>query len=119
MVEGKELEKMQRVIDDQDICIGCNACVVACPHQAWELDDNSKARLLWDKCEDDFICVGVCPVSCIWKASETPEETKEKKGWLRFSRDLNEEEKKIFAEWCKKYSVNIAFEALFGKFFLE
>ena len=46
MVEGKELEKFQRVIVDQDICIECGACVAACPFQAWELDESSKARLI-------------------------------------------------------------------------
>jgi ferredoxin len=107
MVEGKELKKMERVIDDQDICIGCGACVTSCPHNAWELDENGKARLIWDRCEDDFICVAVCPVTCIWKSSEAPEETKKKKGWFRFSRELSEEEKNIFAELSKKYGISI------------
>ncbi len=55
------LRKYQRVIDDQDICIGCGACVSVCPTNAWELDENGKARLIWDWCIDDFSCVPVCP----------------------------------------------------------
>ncbi|MGA2573921.1 MAG: 4Fe-4S dicluster domain-containing protein [Candidatus Methanomethylicaceae archaeon] len=105
MVEGKELEKFQRVIVDQDICIECGACVAACPFQAWELDESSKARLIWDKCQDDFSCIGSCPVSCIWKSSEAPEEAKAKKNWFRFSRKLNDEEKIIFENLSKKYSI--------------
>jgi ferredoxin len=105
MVEGKELEKFERVIDDQDICIGCGSCVATCPYSAWELDDNGKARLLWDRCESDFSCIDVCPVSCIWKSSEAPKETKAKKGWYRFSRELTKEEKKIFVDLNKKYGI--------------
>jgi ferredoxin len=106
MVGGKELEGYQRVVVDQDICIECGVCVAACPFQAWELDEKGKARLIWDKCQDDFSCVAVCPVSCIWRSSEAPDEARAKKGWFRFSRDLNDEERKIFADWNKKFSIN-------------
>jgi NAD-dependent dihydropyrimidine dehydrogenase PreA subunit len=57
------LRKYVRVIDDQDICIGCG-CVSVCPTNAWELDENGKARLIWDWCIDDFSCIPVCPVNC-------------------------------------------------------
>jgi ferredoxin len=46
-------------------------------------------------------------VSCIWKSSEAPEETKAKKGWHRFSRQLNKEERKIFENLNKRYGINI------------
>jgi ferredoxin len=105
MVKEEILEAFERVVDDQDICIGCSACVAQCPHKAWELDENNKARLIWDRCKDDFICLAICPVSCIWRASEVPDETKKKKGWYRFSRELTAEEKKIFEEWCKKHDI--------------
>ncbi len=105
MVRGRELEKYQRVIVDQDICIECGACVAACPFQAWEMDEKNKARLIWDRCEDDFSCIGVCPVSCIWKSSEAPGEVRVKKGWLRMSRDLDDEEKAIFAELNGRYGI--------------
>ncbi len=45
-------------------------------------------------------------MNCIWKSGgETPEETKHKDNWYRFSRDLSPEEQKVFEEWAKKYGV--------------
>lgn len=106
MVEGKDLEKFSRVIDDQDICIGRGACVAVCPFQAWELDEKGKARLIWDKCQDDFSCIPVCPVNCIWKSAEAPAETKAKDGWYRFSRELADDEKKIFQDKNRAFGIN-------------
>ncbi|MFB6470753.1 MAG: indolepyruvate ferredoxin oxidoreductase subunit alpha [Vulcanisaeta sp. AZ3] len=94
-----------KVIDDQDICIGCGACVSVCPYQAWELDENGKARLIWDLCLDDFSCIPVCPVSCIWKTSEAPDSAKSKSRWYRFSKTLSDEERKEFEEWKAKYHI--------------
>lgn len=101
----QELAQYVRVIDDQDICIGCGACVSVCPTNAWELDENGKARLIWDWCVDDFSCIPVCPVNCIWKSSEAPEEAKHKDKWFRIERQLTPEERAIFEEWKKKYGV--------------
>ncbi|WP_291765084.1 indolepyruvate ferredoxin oxidoreductase subunit alpha [Caldivirga sp. UBA161] len=99
------LRKYMRVIDDQDICIGCGACVSVCPTNAWELDENGKARLIWDWCIDDFSCIPVCPVNCIWKTPESPETARPKDNWYRFSRQLTPEEQKVFEEWAKKYGI--------------
>lgn len=101
----EELTKYQRVIVDQDICIGCGACVSVCPTAAWELDENGKARLIWDRCIDDFSCIPVCPVNCIWKSSETPEATRMKDNWFRVERPLTPEVKKVLDEWKAKYGV--------------
>lgn len=103
---GESLAKYQRIVIDQDICISCGACVSVCPADALELqEDNVKARLLWDKCIDDFSCVEACPVFCIWKSSEAPDDAKAKDGWYRFTRELSDEEKKIFEEWKEKYGI--------------
>ena len=107
MTEAKELEKFQRVISDQDICIGCGACVAICPYSAWELDENGKLRLIWDKCNDAFDCILVCPVSCIYKSSEATTEAKAKQGLYRFSRELREDEKKIFENLNRKYGIKV------------
>ena len=105
MVKGKDLEKFKRVIVDQFICIECRICVAVCPFEAWELDENNKARLIWEKCQDDFGCITNCPVGCIWKPEDAPPETKAKSGWLRFSRVLGSEEQGIFEAWAKKYDL--------------
>ena len=105
MTEVKDLEKFQRVISDQNICIGCRACVAACPYSAWELDEQGKSRLIWDRCNDAFDCIPVCPVSCIYKSSEATNEAKAQQGWYRFSRELSEEEKKIFENLNRKYGI--------------
>jgi ferredoxin len=97
----------ERIVIDQEICISCNACVAVCPYQAIEMDENGKVYLIWDKCKDDFSCIKVCPVSCIWKASEAPKEAKMKTGWIKFSRKLTPEEIKKFEAWATKYGINI------------
>ena len=105
MVEPK---KWEMVVIDQDICIGCNACVAVCPYQALEMDAENKAALIFDKCKDSFDCIPVCPVTCIWKTGETPSESKEKEGWIHFSvaRDqLPEDQKQYYDEWKKKYDI--------------
>ncbi len=102
---SEELGKFQRVISDQNICIGCGACVATCPYSAWELNEDGKSRLIWDKCQDSFECVPVCPVSCIYKSSEATDEAKAQQKWYRFSRELTLEEKKTFEDANKKYNI--------------
>ena len=105
MVNGGDLEKFQRVIVDQDMCIECGTCIAVCPHQAFEFDGKNKARMIWDLCQDDFSCVVSCPVSCIFKPQDAPETTKAKKGWTRFSRELDGKEMEIFEGWKRKYQL--------------
>ncbi len=100
-----ELAQYQRVLIDQDTCISCGACVAVCPWQALELDDNGKARLIWDKCKDDFSCISACPVNCIYKVGEASDALKAKQGWYRFSKELSPDEQKAYEEWRSKYNV--------------
>jgi ferredoxin len=104
-VPMSELANYQRVVIDQDTCISCGACVAACPYQAIELDENGKSRLIWEMCKDDFSCIAVCPVKCIYKTSEAPAEFKAKKGWYKFGKALSPEEQKVYEEWKSKYGV--------------
>jgi ferredoxin len=85
-----ELANYQRVLIDQDTCISCGACVAACPYQALELDENGKARLIWEMCKE---------------ISEAPADFKAKKGWYRFGRSLSSEEQKVYEEWMSKYGI--------------
>jgi len=50
---------------DKDKCIGCGACVAACPKQALEMDGD-KAKLSFpDKCDSLQECVKSCPTEAI------------------------------------------------------
>jgi len=100
-----ELLKYVRVVIDQDTCISCGACIEVCPYDALEFDENMKARLIWEKCKDDFSCIEACPVDCIYKTPETPQAYKDKPGWYRIGRVLEAEEQAAFEEWRRKYSV--------------
>ena len=44
-----------------DACIGCGACIGACPVEAIELEGD-KAVIDADKCIECGACAGVCPV---------------------------------------------------------
>ncbi len=103
-----ELAKYVRVAIDQDGCISCGACIEVCPYDALEFDENMKARLIWEKCHDDFSCIESCPVNVIYRVDEAPEELKtEKGGWYRIGRELTPEEQKAFEEWRQKYGVKV------------
>ncbi|MGC8582633.1 MAG: DUF362 domain-containing protein [Thermoproteus sp.] len=107
MAEQRDLSQYQRVVIDQDLCISCGACVAVCPWQALELDENAKARLIWEKCYDDFSCVAACPVKCIYKASEAPDDAKKKPNWYRLGRQLSPDEQKILNDWKAKFGIPV------------
>jgi ferredoxin len=50
---------------DKDVCIGCGACVGACPVSALSLDADGKSQCDESLCIDCQTCVGTCPVSAI------------------------------------------------------
>lgn len=82
-------------------CVGCGACVSACPFDAIEIID--KKAVIGDKCTACGSCIEVCPVEAIFK-----EEEKEKKG-------VNIEDYKgvwVFAEQRQGNLLNIAIELL-------
>jgi Fe-S-cluster-containing hydrogenase component 2 len=49
---------------NNDLCIGCEACVAACPAEAISMEDG-KAVVDADKCIDCGVCEGECPVEAI------------------------------------------------------
>ncbi len=49
---------------DQEKCVGCEACVGACPTEAIKVNDG-KASVDGDTCVDCGACVGECPAEAI------------------------------------------------------
>ncbi len=50
---------------DEDLCIGCNVCVVVCPFDAINKDEDNTARISEDLCKGCGICAARCPVRAI------------------------------------------------------
>ena len=46
-----------------DRCIGCHACVDACPHDVLDIVDGRAAVIAADQCMEDTSCQVVCPVN--------------------------------------------------------
>jgi ferredoxin len=55
---------MAKATVDQDACVGCEACVSACPTGAIGVD-GGKAAVNDDACVECGACVSTCPVSAI------------------------------------------------------
>ena len=51
---------------DPEACIGCSACVNACPAGAIRLVEG-KARIDQEKCTNCGKCIEICPVDAISK----------------------------------------------------
>ncbi|MCD6229820.1 MAG: 4Fe-4S binding protein [Candidatus Diapherotrites archaeon] len=50
---------------DEDLCIGCGACVVACPLKVLDLVDGKAKVVNPDDCKGCKKCSEVCPVDAI------------------------------------------------------
>ena len=60
----------EKIIIDQDECIGCEACVELCP-SAFEFDDDAEKAAVLEGANPDDECVdeaiASCPTECITK----------------------------------------------------
>jgi NAD-dependent dihydropyrimidine dehydrogenase PreA subunit len=63
---------------DRETCIGCQACVQACPNNALEMDNEEKSVLAHpEKCTDVWACVDVCPTGACRKSAKKEAAKKE------------------------------------------
>lgn len=58
-------EESGRVVIDYDLCIGCRACVVACPFGAMGFDSIDQKVIKCDLCDGDPQCVRFCETRAI------------------------------------------------------
>ncbi len=50
---------------NQDVCIGCGACVAGCPVGALSLNDEGKSHCEESTCIECGSCASTCPVGAI------------------------------------------------------
>lgn len=50
---------------DQNLCVGCGACVGTCPVNAISFNGEGRAEINQDVCIHCGACAGVCPVNAI------------------------------------------------------
>jgi len=61
---------MAKVTVDQDTCIGCGACVSACP-DCFELNEDGKSKVIAEVCDCDLHEVAInCPSQSITVSEE-------------------------------------------------
>jgi len=58
-------ETLGRVMVDYDVCIGCRACVSACPFGAMSFDVIAKKVIKCDLCDGEPQCVRFCEVHAL------------------------------------------------------
>lgn len=50
---------------DEEICIGCNGCVFACPFGASSIDYETRKAFRCNQCKGEPQCVRFCPTGCL------------------------------------------------------
>jgi len=58
-------EKLEVIIVNEELCMGCGQCVKVCPYDGIHLDVKTKKALICDLCGGDPACVKGCPVNAL------------------------------------------------------
>lgn len=61
VIEGKQRGFIMAVEVNEELCVGCGACVDVCPVEALAMKKNNKVGCDADKCIDCGQCVNECP----------------------------------------------------------
>lgn len=54
-------EQLNVWVIDRALCVGCGACVTACPHDGVYMEPNGRYALKCDLCGGEPACIEVCP----------------------------------------------------------
>ena len=65
MKELRYLDDVSSLVLDRDKCIGCSACVYACPFGAIAVDRSAGHSFTCNHCEGDPACVRFCPTNAV------------------------------------------------------
>jgi Fe-S-cluster-containing hydrogenase component 2 len=58
-------EETGAMVVDEEACIGCRMCVLACPFGGCSMDPDKKVMVKCDLCDGDPMCVKMCPHEAI------------------------------------------------------
>ena len=75
-----------RVLHDQDLCIGCKMCVMSCPFGAMGVDVKEQKVIKCEQCDGDPTCVKFCEAGALkYVDTETANLSKKRSAGARFS----------------------------------
>lgn len=65
LIEAIARDQQGLTARDEDLCIGCQACVVMCPWGAIAFDPRREVALSCDLCGGEPLCVSLCPAGAL------------------------------------------------------
>jgi anaerobic carbon-monoxide dehydrogenase iron sulfur subunit len=78
--------KLDRVMVNYDLCIGCKMCVMACPFGAMGIDTKARKIMKCDYCDGDPQCAAFCETKAIdYVDADKVNKNKKREVSLKFS----------------------------------